>query len=200
MLVTSQSLNSATTTTYTCLATTQICLLYMTEDVDTGGRGYGGHGHRTQVGDVVPAYSVHGGFQGSPEELGSRMETARHLSGYTSAVEYPGSSLDMHPRRYPRSARSLHCILDASLVREYSRPTERKPEYNSFQRQFIEELVVIHDFEAKEEDEVFVGKGERVRVLNAEDPFWLWVETMPGDEGYIPRSCCSLGDHPCKLC
>lgn len=165
-----------------------------------GGRGYGGHGHRTQVGDVVPSYSVHGGFQGSPEELGSRMDTARHLSGYTSAVEYPGSSLNMHPRRYPRSARSLHCILDASLVREYSRPTERKPEYNSFQRQFIEELVVIHDFEAKEEDEVFVGKGERVRVLNAEDPFWLWVETMPGDEGYIPRACCSLGDHPCKLC
>lgn len=62
----------------------------------------------------------------------------------------------------------------------------------------MEELVVIHDFEAQEEDEVFVGKGERVKVLNADDPFWLWVETTPGDEGFIPRSCCSLGNHPCK--
>jgi oxalate decarboxylase/phosphoglucose isomerase-like protein (cupin superfamily) len=57
---------------------------------------------------------------------------------------------------------------------------------------------VIHDFEAKEEDEVFVAKGEKVRVLNAEDPQWLWIETTPGDEGFVPRMCLSLGNHPCK--
>jgi len=172
-----------------------------------GGRGSGGHGHRTQIGDMVPAYSVHAGFRGSQEESrsgirrlgsGSPMEEHRHLSGYTSAVEYP-MGLDMRSRRYPRSAKSLHNILDATSMRECSRPTEGKPELDSFDRMFIEELVVIHDFEAKEEDEVFVGKGERVKVLNAEDPFWLWVETTPGDEGFIPRSCCSLGNHPCKL-
>lgn len=171
-----------------------------------GGRGSGGRGHRTQIGDMVPAYSVHAGFRGSPEESrsgirrlgsGSPMEEHRHLSGYTSAVEYP-MGLDMRSRRYPRSAKSLHNILDATSMRECSRPTEGKPELDSFDRMFIEELVVIHDFEAKEEDEVFVGKGERVKVLNAEDPFWLWVETTPGDEGFIPRSCCSLGNHPCK--
>ena len=82
---------------------------------------------------------------------------------------------------------------------EYSRPTEGQPHCNPFQRQFFE-LVVIHDFDPEEKDEVFVRKGERVRVLNAEDAFWLLVETISGKEGYIPRSCCSIGDHPCKLC
>ena len=95
----------------------------------------------------------------------------------------------------------LHCCpcLDACSVMEYSRPTEGQPHCNPFQRQFFE-LVVIHDFDPEEKDEVFVRKGERVRVLNAEDAFWLLVETISGKEGYIPRSCCSIGDHPCKLC
>ena len=118
------------------------------------------------------------------------------MSGYTSAVEYPVAP---DPRRHPRSAKSLPNILDASSPQGCYRPTERKPDIDSFDKDFIEELVVIHDFEAKEEDEVFVGKGEMVKVLNADDPFWLWVETTPGDEGYIPRSCCSLGNHPCKF-
>ena len=122
----------------------------------------------------------------------------RFTSGYTSAVEYPTSS---DARRHPRSAKSLHNILDASVPvpHEDRRPTEGKPEVDSFQRELLEELVVIHDFEANEEDEAFVSKGERVKVLNADDPFWLWVETTPGVQGFVPRSCCSLGNHPCKF-
>ena len=160
-------------------------------------------GHRHQIGDVVPTYSVHTGFNGgSPtsklSSVGSNspLDGRRaHVSGYTSAIEYPGSP---ESRRYPRPAKSLHSILDASSPQFY-RPLERKPDIDSFDKGLIEELVVIHDFEPKEEDEVFVGKGEMVKVLNADDPFWLWIETTPGDEGYIPRSCCSLGNHPCKL-
>ena len=79
------------------------------------------------------------------------------------------------------------------------RPSVGKPGVDSFEQEFLEELVVIHDFEALEEDEVFISKGERVKVFNAEDPFWLWVETTPGVQGFVPRSCCSLGNHPCKL-
>lgn len=170
--------------------------------------------HRTQIGDVVPAYSVHMGFQGTPEshhhhrggsvgikhyDSNSPLDQ-RNLSGYTSAVEYT-SSPHSPPilKHHPRPAKSLHCIIDASSspqsTKDY-RPVERKPEMDSFSRGYLEELVVIHDFEAKEEDEVFVGKGERVRVLNADDPFWLWVETTPGDQGFVPRTCCSLGNHP----
>lgn len=179
-----------------------------------------GHGHRTQIGDVVPAYNVHNGFQVSPPS--SRAQYGRgtshvgstsplnhrpptRVSGYSSAVEYPTSPelvLQRHHTRHnhPRSAKSLHNILDASSPRMFLdyRPVERKPDIDSFSKSFIEELVVIHDFEAQEEDEVFIAKGERVRILNADDPFWLWVETMPGDEGYVPRSCCSLGNHPCE--
>lgn len=155
-----------------------------------------------QIPDMVPAYSVHAGF--SPRgprgtsrnqlESGSLFESRRsHVSGYTSAVEYNPDTYS-HSRRYPRPARSLHNIVTPSSPR----PTDCKPAFDSFEKQFLEELVVIHDFEAKEEDEVFVAKGEKVRVLNADDPLWLWVETTPGDEGFIPRTCCSLGNHPCK--
>ena len=169
-------------------------------------------GHRTQIGDVVPTYSVHTGFRGSPTSRNAQFRRAgsnayldggsrSHVSGYTSAVEYPHSPESHYHRHHhgPRPAKSLHSILDASSPPHNAiRPTEQKPDFDSFAKDFIEELVVIHDFEAQEEDEVFVGKGERVKVLNARDAFWLWVETTPGDEGFVPRSVCSLGNHPRK--
>ena len=170
--------------------------------------------HREQVSDMVPAYSVHTGFSpqvsngqhGNPRNRlgsGSPQELRRpvHVSGYTSAVEYnTDTAYNHHNRRYPRPARSLHNLVDTSPSSSRSpRPTECKPAIDSFRKQFLEELVVIHDFEAKEEDEVFVAKGEKVKVLNAEDPLWLWVETTPGDEGFVPRTCLSLGNHPSKL-
>jgi hypothetical protein len=117
-----------------------------------------------------------------------------HVSGYTSAIECNSDAYG-RSRHHPRSARSLHSLVDTSGSRS-PRPTECKPAFDSFKKQFLEELVVIHDFEAKEEDEVFVAKGEKVRVLNAEDPQWLWIETTPGDEGFVPRMCLSLGNHP----
>lgn len=140
-----------------------------------------------------------GGYS-PPASSSPRNTTTRFASGYTSAVEYPTTS---DTRRHPRPAKSLHNILDASgstvTQNVDRRPTEEKPEVDSFPRDFLEELVVIHDFEAQEEDEAFISKGERVKVLNADDPFWLWVETTPGVQGFVPRSCCSLGNHPCKF-
>ena len=173
-----------------------------------GARRYGGS--RAQIGDVVPMYSVHTGFRGngSPESRTvvhvqsshtSPLEShKRSFDGYTSAVEYPAAVVDQ--RRHPRPAKSMHSILDGNMSKSpYDhRPLERKPEVDSFDRIYLEELVVIHDFEAKEEDEVFIAKGEVVKVFNADDPFWLWIETTPGDQGFVPRSCCSLGNHPCK--
>lgn len=162
--------------------------------------------HRGQISDMAPAFNVHTGFtprssRENPSRSrlgsgGSPPEPRRpHMSGYTSAIEYGGDTYSQS-RRYPRPARSLHNLVDTSC--RSPRPTECKPGIDSFKKQFIEELVVIHDFEAKEEDEVFAAKGEKVRILNAEDPLWLWVETTPGDEGFVPRTCLSLGNHPCK--
>lgn len=176
-----------------------------------GARRYGGS--RAQIGDVVPVYSVHTGFRGNGSPDSRVIVQSNHsspldhkqsfMSGYTSAVEYPAPGGGEH-RRHPRPAKSMHSILDSHASRSPRsprdhRPAERKPEINSFDRHYLEELVVIHDFEAKEEDEVFIAKGEVVKVFNADDPFWLWIETTPGDQGFVPRSCCSLGNHPRKL-
>ena len=151
-----------------------------------------GH-HQGQTSGMVQAHSVHSGF--TPH--GSRTNPRRpHVSGYTSAIECNSDTYG-HSRHHPRSARSLHSLVDTPGSRS-PRPTECKPAFDSFKKEFLEELVVIHDFEAKEEDEVFAAKGEKVRVLNAEDPQWLWIETTPGDEGFVPRMCLSLGNHPCK--
>ena len=179
--------------------------------VGGGGKRYGGS--RAQIGDVVPMYSIHTGFRGngSPDSRvivqsnhSSPHDGLKHsyMNGYTSAVEYPGSM--EHTQRHPRPAKSMHSILDGQGSKSprsprSHRPAERKPQINSFDRNYLEELVVLHDFEAKEEDEVFIAKGEMIKVFNADDPFWLWVETTPGDEGFVPRSCCSLGNHPCTF-
>lgn len=188
---------------------------YETDMPVTSGRGGGARRcGRAQISDVVPMYSIHTDFRGnvSPDSRvviqQSRSPADVHkqhsfMSGYTSAVEYPAGELDH--RRHPRAAKSMHSILESGHTsrsprspRDY-RPAERKPQINSFNRSYLEELVVIHEFEAKEEDEVFIAKGEVIKVYNADDPFWLWVETTPGDQGFVPRSCCSLGNHPCKL-
>ena len=182
-------------------------------------------GARARIGDYVPSYSVHTGFGEIPENqhngfsqhhyiqqrqtLGSDgsspltevpRTTYHYTSGYTSAVEYPSKP---DPRWHPRPAKSLHSIVDADeTVPAHGldhRPTEEKPRVDSFTQLFLEELVVIHNFESQEEDEVSVNKGEKVRVMNADDPFWLWVETTKGTQGFVPRTCCSLGNHPCKL-
>lgn len=178
-------------------------------DTDAPASGQTRYGARTQIGDV-PAYSIHThttAFRGSPEEhlsqrhgsTGSYNRSApRHTNGYASAVEYPPTSPDSS--RHPRPAKSLHSLVDSNVspTGMDRRPTVGKPGVDTFSLGFLEDLVVIHDFEAHEEDEVFISKGEQVKVLNAEDPFWLWIETMPGVAGFVPRSCCALGNHPCK--
>lgn len=191
---------------------------YDTDLPISSGRRYG-NGAKTQIGDMVPTYSIHTGFRESPENYsahgqrhgtqlgnsggysppaGGPPRTAhRYVSGYTSAVD--SYSINPDSRRHPRPAKSFHSIVDANGVPTGDRrPSVGKPAVDTFTQEYLEDLVVIHDFEAQEEDEVFVSKGERVRVLNAEDPFWLWVETASGVQGFVPRSCCSLGNHPCK--
>ena len=86
------------------------------------------------------------------------------------------------------------CVSSSAALRQ-SRST-RPPPTTYFRRNFIEKLVVLHDFTATDEDEVVVTKGEEVRVLNADDASWLWVQTACGREGYVPRNCLPFGTHP----
>lgn len=177
-------------------------------DTDLPVSGHRRYGTKTQIGDHVPSYSIRTGPENVPQRHGSHGSGGnsppsgsriphRYANGYTSAVEY--STTPELSRRHPRPAKSLHSIADAGDVSPTGtdrRPAVGKPGMDSFARGFLEELVVIHDFEVQEEDEVFISKGERVKVMNAEDPFWLWVETTAGMQGFVPRSCCSLGNHP----
>ena len=165
-------------------------------------------GHsRSKIEDVHHSYNgVHQGFLQQQHSGGFRPTPPPYrkpsvpVDGYLSAVEeYPRSY--HHRSHMPRPAKSMHSVVDAggsSPTGSDHRPMEGKPSLDSFAKDYMEELVVIHDFGAKEEDEVFVGKGEKVKVLNADDPFWLWVANVLGEEGFIPRSCCALGNHPCK--
>ena len=134
--------------------------------------------------EVPPSYSINTGCR--RVDSGSPVQTqVIDNSGYMSSIEGP----------------TYHTSV-SRVSRAYSnyRPATIKPPMDSFRRAYIEELVVIHDFEAKEENEVFVSKGQRVRVLNADDCNWLWVVTVhSGEEGFIPRTCCTLGNHPCKF-
>lgn len=128
------------------------------------------------------SYSINTGYHrtGSGSPIQARVDFD---SGYLSAFESSPSQYPPSHRRSPPS-RSF-------------RPSTIKPAINSFNKCYLEELVVIHDFEAMEEDEVMVFKGERVQVLNADDCQWLWIATLQSHrEGFVPRSCCTLGNHP----
>lgn len=88
------------------------------------------------------------------------------------------------------------CVFSSSGHAQRQSRSTRPPPTTYFRRNFIEKLVVLHDFTATDEDEVVVTKGEEVRVLNADDASWLWVQTMHGREGYVPRNCLPFGTHP----
>ena len=116
-----------------------------------------------------------------PFAYSRRHQSQHHLNGYVSCSEsFPSPQ---HSRRSP----------------VYVLPADCKPRMAPFYKECIEELVVIHDFMGREENELMVAKGERVKVLNADDQEWLWVSTIPGDEGFVPRSCLSFGTHPGEL-
>lgn len=47
--------------------------------------------------------------------------------------------------------------------------------------------VVRFDFDATDENDITAIKGEKVTVLNKDDPDWFWVRKKDGIEGFIPR-------------
>lgn len=49
-------------------------------------------------------------------------------------------------------------------------------------------LPVLFDFEACDDDDISVSRGELVRVLNKDDEDWWWVENEYRDQGFVPRS------------
>lgn len=46
--------------------------------------------------------------------------------------------------------------------------------------------IVLYTFQARDENDVAVDRGEFVTVLNREDPDWFWIVRSDGQEGFIP--------------
>ena len=145
------------------------------------------------VGPQTPV--LHLRYSPTPVALRSLLLTASTLAvgEWTVALQFRLQLLT--PLVTCRPLKAPHHTSVSRVHRAYSnyRPVTIKPPMDSFRRTYIEELVVIHDFEAKEENEVFVSKGQRVRVLNADDSNWRVTVTVDSDEGFIPRTCCTLG-------
>ena len=170
-----------------------------------GSSGYASEGEGFRRGRSC-GYETDPGFRSRP--IRSRMDTTSIASGFSTRgrssgrrdVRFQTPNTEVvsgyvsecgQPSRFAYGSVPRHHKSSYSIS-HHSGPSS----YSHFRCSFIEELVVIHDFSASDENEVMVTKGEQVKVLNAEDPEWLWVSTVPGDEGYVPRCCLSFGTHP----
>lgn len=49
-------------------------------------------------------------------------------------------------------------------------------------------LRVLFDFQACDDDDISVRRGELVKVLNKEDDDWWWVENVYRERGFVPRN------------
>lgn len=65
--------------------------------------------------------------------------------------------------------------------------TQSSFEPAEFAKQNYGDFIVKFDFDASDEDDVSVRKGEVVKVLNKEDQDWYWVRKKSGNEGFIPK-------------
>ncbi|KAK3580501.1 hypothetical protein CHS0354_001098 [Potamilus streckersoni] len=74
------------------------------------------------------------------------------------------------PRLVSTSSKSVHPFVQETVP---------------FRKRFQGEYLVLYNFEAIDENDLGAHAGERVSLLNSEDPFWYWVKNKCGDEGFL---------------
>ena len=47
-------------------------------------------------------------------------------------------------------------------------------------------FVVLYSYNAQDENDLSVERGQCVTVLNSDDPDWFWVSKFDGQEGFVP--------------
>ena len=66
--------------------------------------------------------------------------------------------------------------------------TQTGADIHPFYKDPVGKYVALYSFEAREENDVSVDRGEFVTVLNKDDPEWFWVCRADSDEGFVPSS------------
>lgn len=57
-----------------------------------------------------------------------------------------------------------------------------------FSREDLGLYVALHNFVAREENDVNLRTGESVTLLNKDDEDWFWVRKADGEEGFVPSN------------
>ena len=68
----------------------------------------------------------------------------------------------------------------------------QKVQVTHFRKFENETVMVLFDFQAADENDLDVRRGEVVTVLNRDDEDWWWVMRADGEEGFIPSAYVSI--------
>ena len=58
--------------------------------------------------------------------------------------------------------------------------------FNHFFKDPSGRFVVLYSYNAQDENDLSVERGQCVTVLNSDDPDWYWVSKFDGQEGFVP--------------
>jgi len=90
---------------------------------------------------------------------------------------FQDSSLKLNTRSGgPSQSRS------SSLLSESS----SQPEIHPFLKDSHGRFIVLYSYDAQDENDLSVDRGQCVTVLNKDDPEWFWVVRADGQEGFVP--------------
>lgn len=87
-------------------------------------------------------------------------------------------------KKLPRNPQTIQLSKDG-LENNY---TQTGANIHPFYKDPIGKYVVLFSFEAREENDISVDRGEFVTVLNKDDPDWFWVSRSDSEEGFVPSA------------
>lgn len=64
--------------------------------------------------------------------------------------------------------------------------TSSQPDIHPFFKDPSGRFVVLYSYNAQDENDLSVERGQCVTVLNSDDPDWYWVSKFDGQEGFVP--------------
>lgn len=95
------------------------------------------------------------------------------------------ASVNEEPAPYPQNVNFIRAEKMRCSIRE-SRGLNPREAFRLRERQTM--LRVLFDFQACDDDDISVMRGELVQVLNKDDKDWWWVENEHRQRGFVPRN------------